>query len=197
MRFAPKARKPKVEKPLEPALRAKVNAWKESALSLAARRHGVVLTPGQQRSLDGERIRGPRGFVYEGWSTFSMWLPEPPMEDVEVEQFLLSDDTTLPIRPYSDEIEKCIQQALAAGLEQHDRPDHAHFFRWNASDDDKTAIALKIIGARRNDHDPTRVELPQAPDCEIYIEPRPYRKITPQVAYGKKARKRVSGPGRE
>lgn len=150
--------KPKYKKPVKPMPRAKFIPYMGSDLKLAARRHRVVFTSGTPRCAShGERIQGAFGEIYEGWETFCMWLSEPSKPEEELELFPLSTDP-MPDHRYSDEIEKRIQLALKAGLQQHERPDHAHFFRWPAKDDAKTAFALKLIEAL---YDPSIPSVPE------------------------------------
>jgi hypothetical protein len=188
MRIAGRPPKPKFEKPVKPTPRAKDGIpFTESDLSIVARRAGVALKPGRPRSPVGESIEGPRGCIYEGWNKFAMWLYQPSVDDEkEFVDFLLTGGAT-PLSVYPEEIEKCIQDALAAGLEQHDRPDHAHFFRWDSKDDQKTAVALKLIGVLRDSRDFPRSEPPQVPDFEILTAPQRARNYRKDGRNGKSA----------
>jgi hypothetical protein len=144
-------------------------SYSESDLSQAARRHQVILKSGTPRSPDGEKIVGTSGEIQEGWQTFRMWLTEP-----------YKDDSWPPSEiegSYSAETEQRIERALAAGFQQHERPDHRHFFTWPSNDDAKTTLALELIGARRDPNAPNWVEtLRQDDEEEVYIEPQPVRR---------------------
>lgn len=169
-------KKKKEDKPIQlPARPRPTAAFAESELSVTARRHGVALTPGPQRSIYGERIEGCRGFIYEGWNTLAMWLFPPSVSgETDFVDFLFTESAAPP-SCHSDEIQTCIEQAKAAGLEQHERPDHSHFFRWDADDDEKTSVALRLIGAQRTRDESLGIEPRIAPEVEILTSHRPYK----------------------